>query len=196
MFLSCMRSIRAGNRTVLRVFSFAMKSFWMVITDGHYTCNTKTWKKNIIISTLLGGISRETITYSFEVVNTEDAEKLNVHDNRVECLAVLYFNKLSNFLRKTISSFRVYFEIHLLNIIKISEWLVNFQSIIQYVEFNVISKKMLFKLSTTDTRNFFSFHIYLSTQLNEISVFTITITNANLRNNMETSLTYNYHLTW
>ena len=71
-----------------------------------------------------------------------------------------------------------------------------FSSIIQYVEFNVISKKMLFKLSTTDTRNFFSFHIYLSTQLNEISVFTITITNANLRNNMETSLTYNYHLTW
>ena len=127
MFLSCMRSIRAGNRTVLRVFSFAMKSFWMVITDGHYACNIKTWKKNIIISTLLGGISRETITYSFEVVNTEDAEKLNVHDNRVECLAVLYFNKLSNFLRKTISSFRVYFEIHLLNIIKISEWLVNFQ---------------------------------------------------------------------
>ena len=75
--------------------------------DGHYG-----WSLRMVIS-------RETITYSFEVVNTEDAEKLNVHDNRVKCLAVLYFNKLSNFLRKTISSFRVYFEMHLLNIIKI-----------------------------------------------------------------------------
>lgn len=80
LFLSSMFRIKTGNRNVL--------NFWMIIMLARYRLEKK-------ISTLLGGISTDRITYS---LNREQGEKLNVHDD-MDLLNVLQFYIWINFLQ-------------------------------------------------------------------------------------------------